>query len=177
MSITITSPANVTGSNSANITWDQLLIRQSVLDSTNGNYLRNWQINNGVLVLTKGAYIAGFTLEQLAPLLVVLVPQLSWPPVITVQPVSASVAHTNPQTFSITATTEVSSITYQWQLSTNSGGTWANQGNGGVYSNMTTATMTITPSTVSPYNGYQFRCVATNASGSTTSSAATLTVT
>lgn len=178
MAINIPSPTTVTATGSSTTLWDNLLVRQSVLDASNPNYVRNWQINNGVIILTKGVNIAGITFAQLAPILIALVPQLSWPPVITVQPVSGTVAHTNPISFSITATSELPGITYQWQSDLGTGGvTWTNLTNTSVYNNVTTNTLTVTPPTSSPYSGYKFRCIATNASGSTTSATALLTVT
>jgi hypothetical protein len=65
--------------------------------------------------------------------------------------------------------------TYQWQGSTNSGSSWANLGNSSTYSGVTTGTLTISNFT-SGFNGYQYRCIAQNSSGSATSNAATLTV-
>lgn len=76
---------------------------------------------------------------------------------------------------SFTASFNNNPTSYQWQLSTNSGGSWANVNNGGVYSNATTGTLNITGATTG-MNGYQYRCVGTNASGSANSNAATLTV-
>ena len=68
-------------------------------------------------------------------------------------------------------------LTYQWQLSINSGSTWNDQGNGGVYTNMTTVTMNITNATIG-MNLYQYRCVVGGTcSPSATSTAATLTTT
>lgn len=66
--------------------------------------------------------------------------------------------------------------TYQWQLSTNSGGSWANvtTGTGGTTTSYTTAATTISGGSAN--NGDQYRCVATNASGTATSAVATLTV-
>ena len=77
-------------------------------------------------------------------------------PIITVQPVNQSATVGGNASFSVTATG--TSLAYQWQLSIDGGVTWNNQANGGVYSNMTTATMNIT-SVVSGMNGYQYRCI------------------
>ena len=64
--------------------------------------------------------------------------------------------------------------TYQWQVSTNGGTSWADLTNG-TYSGVTSATLTLTSSTAG-LNAYQYRCVATNSAASVTSSVATLTV-
>lgn len=59
--------------------------------------------------------------------------------------------------------------TYQWQRSTNGGGTWSN------ISGATSSSYT-TPSLQLINDGNQYRCVATNTEGSDTSNVATLTV-
>lgn len=68
--------------------------------------------------------------------------------------------------FSVLASNATS---YQWQV--NTGSTWSNISNGGVYSNATTSTLNVTGATTA-MNGYQYRCVATN-TGDGTCSAAT----
>ncbi|WP_294670258.1 T9SS type A sorting domain-containing protein [uncultured Fluviicola sp.] len=91
-------------------------------------------------------------------------------PTITLPPSSVVVCNAGNTTFSITAS---GATTYQWQE--NSGSGFTNISNGGVYSNATTSTLTITGVT-SGMNGYLYRCVALDGSCSTTSSQATLTV-
>ncbi len=89
-------------------------------------------------------------------------------PTISVQPVSQSVIEGASVTFSVTASgTEVR---LQWQRSTSGGSAWADI-DGAVGSSYTIAAVT------TAMNGHQFRAVATNAGGSTQSSAATLSVT
>ena len=89
---------------------------------------------------------------------------------ITKQPADVTTTATGSASFSVTATGE--GLTYQWQYSADSGSTWASaQGTGN-----TTATMTFDPAQ-SFRNGYQYRCVITDAYGNTvTSNTATLTV-
>ncbi len=94
-------------------------------------------------------------------------------PTVATQPSASTVCATSNASF--TAAFNNSPTSYQWQLSTNSGGSWTNVTNGGVYSNATTTTLNITGA-ASGMNGYQYRCVGTNASGSVNSNAATLTV-
>ncbi|MCW3082637.1 MAG: hypothetical protein JWP12_3 [Bacteroidetes bacterium] len=93
-------------------------------------------------------------------------------PVITVQPLPTTVCNNTIATFSVTATGAVS---YQWQQNTGSG--FTNLANGGIYSGVTTTTLTINPATTA-MNTYQYRCIL-NAScgGSTISNAVILTVT
>jgi hypothetical protein len=65
---------------------------------------------------------------------------------------------------------------FQWQVSTNGGSTWANLTNTSSVSGATTTTLTIAPATVYQ-TGHQCRVLATNSIGTDTSQTATLTVT
>ncbi len=89
-------------------------------------------------------------------------------PVITVNPSDVDVDEGDPATFNITATG--SGLTYQWQQSTDAGGSWSNVG---ASSNSYT-----TGSTTAGMDSYQYRCIVTGScSPVDTSTAATLTVT
>ncbi len=83
------------------------------------------------------------------------------PTAITSQPSNISACVNTSATFSVTMAAGSSSsiYTYQWQQSTDAGSTWNNLTNGGNYSNVTTATVSVTA--ISDYNGYQYRCVVT----------------
>lgn len=61
----------------------------------------------------------------------------------------------------------------QWQVSADNGQTWTNLSDSALYTGTATQTLTITAVTTA-LNGDQYRCVATDASGSVTSTAATL---
>lgn len=63
----------------------------------------------------------------------------------------------------------------QWQRLPAGSSTWANLSNSGTYSGVTSTTLTLSALALA-MNGDQFRCVATNAAGSTPSAAANLTV-
>jgi hypothetical protein len=65
--------------------------------------------------------------------------------------------------------------TYQWQVSANSGSTWADLTNVAPYSGVTTTTLTVTAATLG-LSGNQYCAVATNTAGTATSNAATITV-
>ncbi|MGN6532766.1 MAG: hypothetical protein ACTHK0_13575, partial [Ginsengibacter sp.] len=92
-------------------------------------------------------------------------------PVITGNPPNRTVCLNNNTTFSITANDATS---YQWQVNTGSG--YGNISNGGVYSNATTRTLTVSGVTAS-MSGYLYRCIATGATNpQATSNGATLTV-
>jgi hypothetical protein len=94
-------------------------------------------------------------------------------PTINSQPLSAAGCDGSNavMTFNLTGP----SLSYQWQISTDGGSTFANVTNGGVYSGATTSTLTMTGLTTT-YNGYKFRCVATNTCSTTTSDETTLAV-
>ena len=95
-------------------------------------------------------------------------------PTITTEPQSQTVASGQTVSFSATAS-GTPSASYQWQVSTNSGGTWTNLTNNS--NNSGTSTSTLTVSGVSgTMNGYNYRLVATNAAGSAISTNLTLTV-
>jgi len=86
-------------------------------------------------------------------------------PVITQHPQDSNAINTGTVTFTVTATS-ASALSYQWQV--NTGSSWANIS--GATSNVYTRTA------VTGDNGYLFRCVVTNAGGSTNSNSATLTI-
>ena len=91
-------------------------------------------------------------------------------PVVSVPPSNSTICESNNTTFSVTATG--TGLTYQWQEST--GGPFANVSNGGVYSGVTTSTLTLTGVT-SGMTGNQYRVVITGTCAPTTSAAGTLT--
>ena len=95
--------------------------------------------------------------------------------IVSIQPASKSVNNNLATTFSVGAVTAPSghSITYVWRANTGSG--FANLSNAGVYSNVTTATLSI--SNVAGLNAVSYQCLlqSTGAANVTTSNA-TLTV-
>jgi hypothetical protein len=98
---------------------------------------------------------------------------------ITTQPVSLSgVSTTAAQSFSVVASaTPTAPLTFQWQYASYVGAGFTNLANGGIYSNVTTATVGIGSTTVGANipDGYQYRTVVTSTGGATaTSNAATL---
>jgi len=91
-------------------------------------------------------------------------------PTITVQPTNQSSTFASTATFGVTATTPDSgTLGYQWQVSTDSGGSWSNvsSGTGSATNSYTTATLAMAA------NGYQYRVNVTNAKNGATSSAVT----
>ena len=107
-------------------------------------------------------------------------------PVTVLQPLGTVVQPTDKSvcvggTTSFTVTAPGGPWTYQWQESRNNGLTWANVGNGGVYSGATTNTLTLTGVTRSApvdMNNFLYRVGVTTSpcSGSFTSSVVKLTV-
>lgn len=93
-------------------------------------------------------------------------------PTISTQPANASICANANTTFTVSASGATS---HQWQISTNGGTSWSNLANGGVYSNVTTATLTITGATTA-ISTNRFRCITTNDCGSTNSNGGILTV-
>jgi hypothetical protein len=91
-------------------------------------------------------------------------------PTITGQPANRTICNTANTTFGVTAT---GATNYQWQL--NSGSGFSAISNGGVYSNATTSTLNITGATTA-MSGYLYRCITSNATCSTTTVSATLTM-
>lgn len=89
-------------------------------------------------------------------------------PAFSTQPANQGVIAPNTATFSVAVTGNPGPM-LQWQVSTNAGSSFADIA-GATASSYTTA------ATVAGDNGNQYRAVATNASGSTTSNVATLTV-
>jgi formylglycine-generating enzyme required for sulfatase activity len=95
-------------------------------------------------------------------------------PIFTVQASAQSVTAGNNASFTAAAS-GTPTPTLQWEVSINSGTSWSDVSNSGVYSGATTGTLAITGATTG-MNGYQYHCVTTNSAGSATSNAATLTV-
>lgn len=98
---------------------------------------------------------------------------------IATQPANATIECGGNTSFTVAGSANSGISSYQWQVSTDGGTTWANVTNGGVYSGATTATLTLTNLPVTPYNGYKYRVVlefACTTPSTVTSNAATLTV-
>jgi len=95
-------------------------------------------------------------------------------PVIATQPTNQTGCENSNVTYSI-SNTGTATLVYYWEESTNGGGSWNTISNGGVYSNATTSSLTLSGITNS-MNGNLYRCNVSNGCGSDLSSSATLTV-
>ncbi len=125
------------------------------------------------------ATVAGRTVSNSAAIRATKLNIVSDPPVVVTlgfsqQPTDKPVIPTDGST-TFTAGANISSATYQWQLSINSG-PWADVTNGANYSGATTHELTVSNFTTS-WNGYQYRAVITNFGDMSTSQPATLIVT
>ena len=95
-------------------------------------------------------------------------------PTVTTQPSNQTVTAGQTATFTAAAS-GTPTPTVQWQVSSNSGSTWANLTNAAPYDGVTTTTLTVTGVTTA-LNDAQYRAVFTNSVSTATTSAATLTV-
>jgi len=97
-------------------------------------------------------------------------------PTINTHPSNQTVTTPATATFTVAATTSGGALSYQWQRSTNGGGSWANvtTGTGGTASSYTTAATSVSGGNAN--NADQYRCAVTDSNGTTNSNAATLTV-
>jgi hypothetical protein len=77
------------------------------------------------------------------------------PPIISANPINKTIYSGGSTTFSVSATG--TGLGYQWQVSTNGGGSFTNLTNTSPYSGITTATMTINPANLT-LNGFRYRC-------------------
>jgi hypothetical protein len=93
---------------------------------------------------------------------------------IATQPVSLTgVSTTSNQTFAVVASaTPVALLSYQWQYASSVGAAYTNLSNGGIYSNVTTATVGIASTSVTANrpNGFYYRVNITADGGATTTS-------
>jgi hypothetical protein len=96
-------------------------------------------------------------------------------PVITTQPEDQAVLVGGPATFTAAATGGLLGPTLQWQVSSDGGTTWDNLTDNAEIAGATSGTLTVS-NTTTDVSGDEFQLVATNAAGSATSDAATLTV-
>ncbi|MFI5336489.1 MAG: immunoglobulin domain-containing protein, partial [Opitutales bacterium] len=96
-------------------------------------------------------------------------------PVFVTQPHSDAVALGHGVSFSSAASSSQAS-TFQWQVSTDGGFTWSALSDNSTYSGTSSGTLSISAATAA-MNGYHYRLVATNSSGSTVTNGLTLTVT
>ena len=189
--VIISQPANSVVCASASTSFSVLVTGSSLTyqwqESTNGGAAWNNIINGGIYsgVTTATLTLSGVTANLNNNQYRVIISSsctalnsnavtltVNTAPSITSQPVAASVCAGNTATFSVTAIG--TGLTYQWQE--NISGTWVNITNGGIYSGATSATLTITGTTIA-MNNYQYRSIITGTCApAATSNAAVLSV-
>lgn len=141
----------------------------TILDLTNIRYPRNIVLTNGFVTIQRPGVVAGIALADLAAALITLEPSLTWAPIIVTQPASMNVNPDGSAAFTVVASSEVmADQTYQWQEN------GVNVTDAGVFSGSATATLNVSNGT--GHNGSSFTCIVTNTAGSTTTSAAILTI-
>jgi hypothetical protein len=95
-------------------------------------------------------------------------------PVVTAQPASLTTTEGLNATFSVTSSSFLAT-SYAWQRMASGSGIWTTLANAGAYSGATAASLVVGNVTLG-MSGDQFQCVVSNAAGSVTSAATTLTV-
>lgn len=152
------APGSTTWKNSTSASAKKATFSIATKLAHNGYQFRCVVTNDGGVSVTSAA--AALTVNAYVPA-----------PTITKQPKSTTVTVGKTAKFTIAATAE-GTVTYQWQIKSPSGTTWKNS----TSASAKKATFSIT--TQMAHNGYQVRCIVTDAGngGSTTSAAATLTV-
>lgn len=175
VTLTTNTTATYTGGHSANITLSASGVPAGTTVTFGTNPLTtgttSTTINlNNANTLTPGTYnisilgVSAGAPNQTVTASFTITPAVG--PSITQQPVDQTVCVTTNATFSITSPTATS---FQWQVSTNGGGSWSDVGGA------TSASYTIVGVTAGQ-NLYQYRCIASTACGTTTSNAAILNV-
>ncbi|MNH49901.1 hypothetical protein D3C73_14940 [compost metagenome] len=129
--------------------------------------------------ITTSTKIAGRDISSSAAMRATKLNIMSDPPVVVTlgvaqQPSNQPVIPSD-GTAKFTAGANIASSTYQWQVSTNGGSTWANVSNGSNYSGATTNELIVSNFTTA-WNGYQYRVIITNFGDTATSNPATLAV-
>lgn len=132
-------------------------------------------IGNGSYQIGVGSgslFVGGFFDSTGHELWIVTDTTVNTPPAITTQPVSNTTCSGANTSFTVLATG--TALTYQWQV--NSGTGWSAVPNTGIYSNPTSAMLSLTGVTMG-INSYQYRCIVNGAyAPSDTSDPATITI-
>lgn len=177
-------PSNTGGitfySNSVTLTQpsQQKTIGQAAIG--NAGFYRNWQLTDNFLLTKRGTTTVAIPLADLASIVIGQAPGLSYSPLIVLQPQALSIVAGlgNYATFNTAANSE-SALTYGWAV--NNGVSWvtnvSNRSNNGAnqYSLVSPTSLKITPASNSP-SKYLVLCSVVNATGTTNTSQATLTV-
>jgi hypothetical protein len=150
------------------------VIQQVSIQSSPANYqafARAVQVSQDVVQVVRANYGVCFPVSQLVSLAITYEPNLSYAPIITTEPTAVTDSGDASVNFTTVVNSELA-LTYQWKYS--SDGVSYSNATGGVYSNGTTATLTVNP--ITGLTGYYYKCTCTNANDSTDTDAVQLTV-
>ncbi len=147
-------------------------IRAAILDRTNPAFLRSVTLDSGGIRVSTATHQVGLNIAEYLKAAVACDPtNMTWPPIIVAQPNNTNVSDNSAAAFQVTASAEIS-ISYKWQISTDSGGNWSNVSDAGVYTNSATNHLNISNS--HGLNAKQYRCFTSDTVGNTISNAAIL---
>ncbi len=164
----------VTGTPSTD-TWTAPAQQTTILNAINVRYPRLIILSSQGVRVSHGGIVAGITIADLIKAMVTLEPGLTWPPVISSQPVAVSTTLPASPSFSVVGTSETGiSTTFEWFYSTDNGATFNTLV--GVSGFTGAATNVMNVSNAQGLNGYQFFVKCTNVSGVTQSNTVLLTV-
>lgn len=164
-----TKSINISYTTDSAISFSAPVQQITLLDTTNRQYLRQVMLSQDGVKVIKGSYVVQIPMTQLFQAAYQAYPQLTWPPIILNQPTGSSVTAPQTASFNITASAEIA-ISYVWQYKGATSSSFVNVPNQAPFTGSTTASLFISTSSLA-LSGSQFRCVASNASGNTTSSA------
>jgi hypothetical protein len=162
---------NITYNGTSSFVKSAPIQQQFQLDTTNVNYLRYSTLTQDSVTLTVYTSSVVIPLTQLYAAAANTLAQISWPPVILGQPISASITHPASASFYVSASAELP-ITYNWysqSYSQSLSSSFSKLTASVNYSGTNTPTLIYNNSAVLDSSS-SFFCVLSNASGNTTSS-------
>lgn len=169
----LTQSINIQFVSTSSIPFTAPVQRVTLLDSSNPQFLRQVMVSNDGVRIIRGQYTIQFPMQQLFQAAISASPSMSWAPYIITNPVSQTAASSSASYFNITASAE-SPITYQWYSQASGSIGFGVVSSSAPYLGETSSSLFINPCT--GLDQFQYLCVASDVSGQTTSSIATLTV-
>ena len=167
-----TQAINIAYTTTSSVTFNAPVQQVTILDTTNYQYLRQMFVSNDGVKLVVGDNVILIPMAQLYAAAASYDPSLTWPPVIITQPSTGSVTSPGAVDFFISASSEIT-FSYQWQVMGNTSSSYVELPlPDSIWTGSTTDTLHISSSRGLDQSTY--RCVLTNLSGQTTSSAALL---
>jgi len=146
----------------------------TILDSQNPLFLRQVVMGTEGLRIIRGGNVVQFPIQELLKIAYTIQPNaFTWTPVVTLQPTSSTITHPTACSFKVDATAETG-ITYKWYSAPSQSVSFTAITPSGVFTNVTTPTLTITDSTGLDNTSYLCQC--SGSAGTTNSTYATLTV-